>query len=288
MTITNPTTDGRAEPGRGGGARPGRWISILAIVLGAIAIVYALGGGVLRGFAAHASTSESFTADAAGLEQLQIDSSAASFEVRFGDVEEATLDVRTDGGPVQEWSLERDGDTLVVDTDRRWRWFGFGIMFGDRVGEEHAVLTLPAALEHDGLALDVDVAAGSFEAAGDWGAAALDLSAGNLDMAGSADSLTVQVSAGEARIDLETPGDALFDVSAGRIVGALTGEQPSAIVATVNAGSIELSIPDGEYAVTEQASAGDSDVRVVDDPNAASTIDVDVSAGSVTLRGDSR
>lgn len=277
MTITTPTS-----------TRPGRWISIILIVLGAIGIVYGVGSGVVRGFAAHAATSDSLTADVDGIDELQIDSSAAEFEVRFGDVEQATLDVTTDGGPVQEWQLSRSGGALVVDSERRWRWFGFGIMFGDRVGEERAVLTLPAALEREGLGLEAEVSAGSFEAAGDWGAASLDLSAGGADLSGTAESLLVSVSAGEARIDVETAGAVTLDVSAGRIIGELAGDQPASITATASAGSIELTIPDGPYAVTEQASAGDSDVRVVDDPSAASTIDVDVSAGSVTLRGDQR
>jgi hypothetical protein len=276
MTISTPTT------------RPGRWISILLIVLGAIGVVYGVGSGVVRGFASHAATSDTLTVDAAGVEQLQIDSSATAFEVRFGDVEEATLDVASDGGPVQQWNLSRSGDTLVVDTDRRWRWVGFGIMFGDRVGEQRAVLTLPAALERQGLGLETEVSAGSFEAAGSWGAASIDLSAGSADLSGTAESLFVSVSAGEARLDVETGGTVTLDVSAGRIIGALTGEQPSSIDAQASAGSIDLTIPDGEYAVTEQASVGDSDVRVIDDPGATSTIDVDVSAGNVTLRGEER
>lgn len=278
MTIPAPSTT----------SRPGRWISIVLIVLGAIGVVYGVGSGVVRGFASHAATDHSYTADVTGVEELRIDSSAAAFEVRFGDVDEATLEVATSGGPVQQWHLTRSRDILVVGTDWRFNWFGFGIMLGDQGGEERAVLTLPAELEHRGLGLEVGVSAGSFEAAGDWGAASIDLSAGEVDLAGSAESLSVEVSAGEARIDVDTAGVVDLDVSAGRIIGALTGEQPASIDARVSAGNIDLVIPDGEYAVTEDTSAGDSDVRVVDDPSATATIDVQVSAGSVTLRGDER
>lgn len=278
MTIPNPATT----------SRPGRWISIVVIVLGALGIVYGLGSGVLRGLGSHEATSNTYSADATGIEELRIDSSASAFEIRFGDTDEATLDVTTNGGPAQQWRLDRSGDVLSVDTDWRWNWLGFGIILGDRVGEERAILTLPAELEQRGLGLEVGVSAGSFEAAGDWGAASLELSAGDVDLSGTAESLAVEVSAGEARIDVDTAGPVDLDVSAGRIVGSLTGEQPASIDARVSAGSIDLTIPDGEYAVTEDTSAGDSDVRVVDDPNASSTIDVQVSAGSVTLRGGER
>ncbi|WP_347753839.1 hypothetical protein [Agrococcus sp. ProA11] len=281
MTISNPTATHLPRSTN----RAGRWISIVVIVLGAIGIVFALGGGVVRGLAAHSATSGSYTAAADGIEQLQIDSSAAAFEIRFDDVEEATLQVVTNGGPVQQWSLQRSGDALIVDTDRRWGWLGLGGMFGERGGEELAVLTLPAALERAELDLETDVSAGSFTAAGEWGSASLGLSAGSAELSGTAASLTVEVSAGEARIDVATGGAVQLEVSAGRIVGSLTGEQPSSIDATVSAGAIELTIPDGAYAVTESVSAGDSDVRVTDDQSAASTIDVEVSAGNVRLIG---
>lgn len=280
MTITPATA----------ATRPGRWVSIVLVVLGTIGIAYGIGGGIVRGVGAHMATSGSYTADADGLEQLEIDTSAAAFEIRFADVTEATLDVTTSGGPAKQWVLERTGSTLVVDTDRRWgwNWVGFGIAFGDNRGEEHAVLTLPTELRDAGLGLDADISAGSLDAVGTWGATVIDLSAGDVELAGEAASVSVEVSAGEARIDLSTPGDVVLQVSAGRIVGALTGEQPASIDASVSAGSIELTVPDGEYAVTESASAGSSQVGVIDDPSATSTIDVDVSAGNVVIRPERR
>ncbi len=275
MTITAPN-------------RPGRWISILLVVLGSIGLVFAVGGGVVRGVAAHSATSQSWSAPADGVEALRVDTAAAGFEVRFDDIDEARLDASTDGGPVQSWRLERDGATLRVDAEHRWGWFGFGGWFGGRNGEEHVVLTLPAALERAGLDLDVDVAAGSFDADADWGTALVQLSAGSVDLAGDAESLGLEVSAGEARLDLATAGDVTMQVSAGRVIGALTGEQPASITADVSAGSIELSIPDGSYAVTQDVSAGDATIDVDDDRDAASTIDVQVSAGSISLRGETR
>ncbi|MGM1030759.1 MAG: hypothetical protein ACQEWM_12950 [Actinomycetota bacterium] len=268
--------------------RPGRWITILLVVLGSIGLVFAVGGGVVRGLAAHSATSQSWSASAEGIEGLRVDSTAAGFEVRFDDVAEARLDASSDGGPVQQWRLERDGAVLRAATDERWGWWGFGRWFGERGGEEQVVLTLPAELEGAGLDLDVHVSAGSFDADGDWGVATVDLSAGSVSLAGEAASLSLGVAAGEARLDLATEGDVTLDVSAGRVIGALTGEQPSSITAEASAGSIELSIPGGPYAVTRDVSAGDATIDVDEDGDAASTIDVQVSAGNVSLRGDDR
>lgn len=268
--------------------RPGRWISILAVVVGSIGLVFAIGGGVVRGVAAHSPTSQSWSASADGIEALRIDSTAAGFEVRFDDIDEATLDASTDGGPVQQWQLAREGATLRVATENRWGWWGFGRWFGDRGGEERVVLTLPAELERAALDLDVEVSAGSFDADAEWGTALVDLSAGSVSLAGDAASLGLSVSAGEARLDLASSGDVTLDVSAGRVIGSLTGEQPASITADVSAGSVELGIPDGAYAVTQDVSAGDATIDVDDDRDATSTIDVQVSAGSIALRGETR
>ncbi len=281
--------------------RPGRWISIVLIVLGSFGALFAVGGGVVRGIASHGATSGSWSVDATGADELRITTAAADVQVVFGDVDQATLEVTSSGAPRGSWSLERDGGTIVVGSDRDRGWFGPGFGWADghrdgwswgwgdwdrRGGEQRAVLTLPAALERDGLDLWAEVQAGSLDADGDWGAVVLDLQAGGLDVAGSADSLDLAVAAGEARLDLAVGGDVGIDVSAGRAIGALTGDQPDSIVASASAGSIELDVPGGGYAVTEDVSAGSARVLVDEDQDAASTIDVTVSAGSVVLRGE--
>ncbi|WP_404313188.1 hypothetical protein LG314_05045 [Agrococcus terreus] len=281
--------------------RPGRWISVVLIVLGSIGALWAVGGGIVRGTASHGATSGSWTAPADGATEVRITSAVADVEVVFGDVDEASLEVTSSGGPLAPWSLEREGDAVVVVDERSGGWFGPGFGFGDRDrdgwgwgwrdwdrrgAEQRAVLTLPAELEREGLDLTADVQAGSLDAAGDWGAVVLDLQAGGLDVAGSADSLDLEVAAGEARLDLAVAGDVGLDVSAGRVIGALTGDQPSSIVASASAGSIELDVPGGDYAVTEDVSAGSARILVDEDQDAASTIDATVSAGSVVLRGE--
>lgn len=275
-------------------ARPGRWISILLIVLGAIGAVLAVGGGALRGIAAHGATAGSWSAGADGVDEVRIASSAADVEVAFGDVDEATLEVTSSGGPLAPWRLERDGAALVVE-DERDGWLGGDLGLGGRgwgwgdwerrSAQQQAVLTLPASLERSQPALAAEVRAGSLDVDGAWGDVALDLHGGRLEVSGSAASLDLAVAAGEARLDLEVTGAAVVEVSAGRTTGALVGAQPSSIGASASAGSIELDVPGGDYAVTEDVSAGSARILVDEDPAAASTIDVEVSAGSVVLRG---
>jgi len=54
----------------------------------------------------------------------------------------------------------------------------------------------------------------------------------------------------------------------------------------VSAGRLDIVVPEGEYDVTSDVSAGDFDNRVGSVPGADSTVDVSVSAGKVVLRAD--
>jgi hypothetical protein len=52
----------------------------------------------------------------------------------------------------------------------------------------------------------------------------------------------------------------------------------------VSAGSLNLTVPDGEYNVTSEVSAGGFENKIGSSPDADSTVDVQVSAGQVVLR----
>jgi hypothetical protein len=215
---------------------------------------------------------QTVTADVAGIREVEISSSAGDFRVAFGDVDEAVLEAESDSGT---WSLKRDGDALVVDSPRHW--FGFSWDF-----RQSAVLTLPRSLE--GVDLDVDVSAGTFDAEGDFGAVSYDLSAGDFEIEGSATSLDADMSAGSSVIELAGLRTASFEVSAGDLWGDLRGgEAPDAIDIDVSAGSVELQLPDVPYAVTRDSAFGDITSNLDESSSAPRTIDIELSAGDVTL-----
>ena len=118
---------------------------------------------------------------------------------------------------------------------------------------------LPSSLE--GLDADFGLGAGDLTAEGDFGELELDLGAGRATLSGSADVLTVDVSAGRADLDLADVRSAKLTVSAGSLVGTLTGDQPDAITLDVSAGSADLTVPEGDYDVSSDVSAGDFDNR---------------------------
>lgn len=73
-------------------------------------------------------------------------------------------------------------------------------------------------------------------------------------------------------------------IGAGEILATLTGNALREVRIDVSAGSLVASLPDAEYAVTSDVSAGSFDNELDTSPGAARTVDVQVAAGGVTLR----
>lgn len=281
-TITPPpsTPTPPPAPPRSEGARA---VAIVAIVLGAIVLIGAVTSAVIGTVASASVHTSTRTVAVSGVEDLDLDAAAGVVRVEFGGVDEAELEVTSSWG-ADRWRFERDGETLVVASPDRSGWFGWlwgwGGWFGDRSGD--AVLRLPAAL--DGVDADVSLAAGDLVADGTFGELEVSLGAGSFDIAGAAESVSIDVSAGRGELELEDVSEADLTVAAGSLDARLTGSQPDAIALDVSAGSLQLTVPEGDYDVISDVSAGGFDNGIGSTPGAASTIRVDVSAGDATLR----
>lgn len=266
---------------RSGGAKA---VMIVTAIVGGIAL---LGSG---GAAAAAATgtlisSSSEPADAvqsvdvAGITGIDLDVDAGNMRIEFGEVEEARLSVTNDRGPA--WTLDRDGDELIVRSpDRVFGWW-FGSWFGD---DQSAVLTLPESLRDAELDATLTLDAGSLDVLGDFGALDIDVSAGALDVEGAATSLAVDMSAGRADVLLDSVDEVVLGVSAGDLAVELTGAAPTQTRLDVSAGSVDLTVPDVAYTIVQDISAGSLDAKVDQSAGARRTIEVDLSAGSVTIR----
>lgn len=256
-----------------------RVVAILAIVLGGLLLVGVIGGAVITTLAAASVHTSSRTASVAGVSGLDVDVSAGSLRVEFGDVREAELEVRSPSG-AERWVLERDGDQLVVSSPQRFGGWLFENWFFGRPGD--GVLRLPASLQLS--AADVDLSAGEVIVDGDFGELDVTVSAGKAIVHGSAESLITDVSAGEARLELDDVATARLGVSAGSLDARFSGAAPREVGVEISAGSAQLRVPEGVYAVESSVSAGDFDNRIGSTPGASNTISVHVSAGSAVLR----
>ncbi|WP_295014565.1 hypothetical protein [uncultured Microbacterium sp.] len=255
-------------------------ITTAAIIVGALSLAATGGGAAVAatGQISGSTTAASTTVDAAGARALTLDASAGAVTIRFADVTKATL--RTEGVRGADWTLDRSGDTLRVrsaDAPFGW-WLGSWFSDGPRIA-----LTLPRALQG---ALDADLTldAGSLDARGDFRALTTTMSAGSLSVDASADSLTTRVDAGSANLRVRDAATADLQMSAGRITATLTGSAPDSVRLDVSAGSLDLTLPSGAYALTKDVSAGSLDTRIPTDPSSSHRIQADLSAGSITLR----
>lgn len=275
-------TAGDPEPTGSGRSSGATAITVLTAIVGGVALLSAGGTAAVAatGDLANASGSDaSYTVGVDGIDRLDLDVDARGIRIEFGDVDEAQLEVRNNPG--RAWTFERDGDDLVVRSpESRWGWW-FGSWFGN---EGTAVLTLPESLNDGSLDADLTLDAGSLDMVGDFAALGVDVGAGSVDIEGSATSLDADMSAGRADILLDGVDDVTLGVSAGDFTVELTGTPPTSTVIDVSAGSVDLTVPDVGYAITQDVSAGSLDAKVDQSDPGDRTIDVTVAAGSVTVR----
>lgn len=278
-TLTPPPA---TAPGGPADAPPpsdgARAVAIVVIVLGAIVLLGAMISAAIGTIASASVHTSTRSLDTAGIDGLDIEAAAGTLRVEFTDVQEAELEVTSAWG-ADSWRLERDDDTLEVQSPDRLGWFNLGSWFGD--GGADAVLRLPESLE--GLDAEVSLAAGEFTTDGAFGDLDVSLAAGKFDVSGSAQSLSADVSAGDGTLELDGVQEGELTVNAGSLDVVLTGDRPDVIEAEVSAGTLRMTVPDGDYDVTSDVSAGEFDNGIGSTPGAASTIRVQVSAGQAVL-----
>lgn len=276
-TVEAPAETPAADRSSGSSA-----IMIITAVVGGFAL---LGAGGTAAFAAtgdlsNASRPDSVqSVDVNGIDSIDLDVNASTTRIEFGDVDEAELAITSQRGPA--WTFEREGDELVVRSpESRWGWW-FGGWFGD---EEIAVLTLPEELRDAKIDGDFTVNSGSLDVAGTYGDLEIDVNAGSIDVEGEATSIDVDMSAGRADIVLDSVDRAGLGVSAGSLEVELTGTPPTQTTIDVSAGSLDLTVPDVGYAITQDVSAGSLDATIDQTDSDRRVIDVTLSAGSVNIR----
>lgn len=259
-------------PRRGGG------IALIVSVIGAIIILTIVGRGVATAVASGAPDRSSYTSAVDGVTAIDIEVSDSFLTARFADVDEARLDIEATGwGVSTDWTFEVDGGVLRVAADDWGRWWP---TFG--MGRTEAELVLPRSLEGR-IDADLSVSAGDLHVVGDLTDMHVTVSAGSLMFDGASTGLDVDVSAGDASIDTQGPETVAMHVSAGSITAVIGGQAPASTTVGVSAGDASLWLPDADYAVTGDVSAGDRTIDVRTDPASPHALHVEVSAGSATV-----
>ncbi|MGO3857401.1 MAG: DUF4097 family beta strand repeat-containing protein [Glutamicibacter arilaitensis] len=275
MTQTQPSP---MPPAPGAPKSSGNALNIILAVLGGLVVLTLLIGSARSAFAALNRDQSTHSASVQGVTGLEISAGAGNFDLRFAEVNEATLDV--DSTNSRDWKLKREGSNLVVDSPNGW---GNWCFFGCSNFENAAVLTLPESMNDGSLDALFDLAAGDFNAVGSFRNLDVQVGAGDLDISGTAQFATVEIGAGSAEISLEDVQKADFEISAGDLKGTLSGKAPELIEATVSAGSLELELPDATYDVRQDVAAGDISNLLATDKDSPNKISVEVSAGNASF-----
>lgn len=262
---------------RGPGTR-NKSLTIILSVLGGLVLLGLVLGTSWSSITSLNRTDSVQTADATGIDTLEVEANAGEFTLQFADITEARLEVRSSRGA---WDLERQGNTLVVDSPGGWgNWCFFGCDSRPSV----VVLSLPEFLNDGQLDVQLSLAAGEFITEGDFKTLDMDMSAGRLVALGAADSVDLRLGAGQATVELADVHTARFDISAGRLDGVFSGSAPASVQGEVSAGMLDLTLPEAGYDVRSTVSAGNLDNRLATASDSAHQVTMDVSAGNVVLR----
>ena len=287
---TPPPVEPPAAPEQTGPAgepsgRNGKTVAVVLGVVGGLAIVGTAIVAAVSAFQAAGAVDEVQTVDAGGVTALDVDVSASAFTIAFDDVDDAELDVT---GSRSGWTLSRNGDELSVDRDGGLfgGWWFVGDWWGDDGpgSDETVVLTLPEALRDAGLDGDLALSGGSLTAEGAYADLDIEVGAGSLSFEGSAADLVVDVSAGRGELVVDGVSRAGLTVAAGRLDAQLTGEAPSDVAVEVSAGRLDLVLPEAEYAVDSEVTAGSFDNRLDVASSSRHAVRVEVAAGEATIR----
>lgn len=282
MTNTPPAPEETSQPAASGTSRTAAVtaITVVTAVIGGAAL---LGAGATAAWGASTqlasrSVGQATSLDATGVTELDIEAGAADFILKFDDVSQAQLEIT--GTTRGDWTMRRDGDELII----RHPEFAFGWWINGWFGDEVvATLTLPNSLNNGRLDADLNLSAGSLRANGNFDELDVEVSAGEMRVEGSAKSVSANVSAGRANLFIDGVTEAELSVSAGKLIAELTGKAPAEVSVDVSAGNLELTLPDAEYAVTHEISAGNFDNGLRTNSASRNEVSVTVSAGSAQL-----
>lgn len=281
MSIhTSQTSPGQPthspEPKRSSATKP---VMVLFSVLGGLILLAVAASTIFSSVLNFNRGSATVTAETSGISGVNVEANASQFNLEFGEVSEATLE--TSGLNADGWRLTRDRNELYVEAPNQWlSWCFFNCNFGDN----QVSLVLPEELNDGSLNANIDLAAGNIEATGTFDELGLELGAGKATINGSAQQLDAELNAGSADLQLADVQTADLSVSAGRLNTELTGRPPGNVDLGVNAGRLDLTLPDNTYSVNSEVSAGNLDNQLRTDAASEFGINVDLSAGNATLR----
>lgn len=232
------------------------------LALAGVAVIVA-GMGILFGW--WSRSGQESVVELAGVDRIRVEGSSPTVTVRAADVPATT--VRQE---VSSWWFEpddvfsQDGGDLVLRDCGMWCSVSYDV-------------TIPLHATVSGNVTSGDLTIRSV--------AEVDVSttSGNIRMRDIAGAVTAKATSGDI-IGEELLGPVDASTSSGNI--RLHHEVPQDVVAEVNSGNIELTVPRGQYRIEGDSGSGNRDIAVASDPAAGPVLQLDSSSGNVTVQPD--
>ena len=222
-------------------------------------------------------TEAHYTQQAESIENIEIDFAVGEVETVFYDGDKIEIEYHTSN--IYNVRIDEKGGTLRYKLSTKW-W----LMLGGTIDYPKTTIKLPTSCIYN---LDIDMSAGSAVINGGiFGNLKIDLSAGKVTLSGETvcSSLDIDASAGSVDINkIECAGSVNIDLSAGKVdIDSVTCPK---IYIDLSAGSVKLGIvgQQSEYNIAVDKSAGSCNVGNQTGNDSNKILDIDLSAGSVTV-----
>jgi hypothetical protein len=214
-------------------------------------------------------------------QSIRLDVDASDTDVSFADVSEPVITF-DQGGSTRSVDFEQQvrGDELRITANTRG-FFPFGFWpFGNDTSTLDVVL--PTSMNDGSLALEFSSAAGNMNLDGDFSEVIISVTAGDLDLSGSADVLTLDSTAGDVRVDEYAVNQARLNSTAGDVTVELV-ELPDTLEIDSVAGDQDITLPDGEYRINTDTTAGNVTLDAPSDPDAPRVYTFSSVAGDIRV-----
>ncbi|MHA6693040.1 DUF4097 family beta strand repeat-containing protein [Homoserinimonas sp. A520] len=278
------TTQDQTAPSPAPAPRQPNTLRTVLLVVGSIVLAIILVGTVARvAFSLNRDdTSGTFAVEDA-FDTVELRTSAADVKVQYTDVDEPQIRFDQGGTNLRLDYEVSDGVLNVRVGHPGWGWWGWGFDGWGWNDDAKVNISLPAAMERDGIQLAIETTAGDLNLSGDYGDVTVDSTAGNLRMSGATDDLQISTTAGDVRLDdvavngsfrsESTAGDGTFEFRS----------LPDSIEVTSTAGDVRVALPSGSYRIETDTTAGEVRQNVSSDQNSDRVYRFETTAGNIEL-----
>lgn len=283
--TSTPDTSAAGAPALAASTGRSKTLRNILLIAGSIIILAVLATAAARVASAlgREDTSGDF-AVSGDFDTIDLRATAADIVVGYGAVSQAELHFDQGDSNLTLGHSVSNGVLRISVENGGWGWWGFGDWgFWNHEGARLGVV-LPEGLEGDDVVLLLDTTAGNMQIDGTFGDVRVESTAGDVSLAGEAQNLEVRTTAGDVRLDgYRLNGSLSGDSTAGDTFYGFSS-LPEAIDISSTAGNVTVELPDGDYRIETDTTAGEIRQDVSSDAGSDRLYRFETTAGDINIR----